>query len=493
MPSANPRTDVPKGQSRIAQRFIAGSFAAPRRVPKGRLKEDNGGHVQSSLRDSNGIDDVPGVETPGYSREIPSGHRSSNRANFREVLECAGRAQRRRRFRTQSQSGVALRLPPQSKKPERGQPCPPEPKFRNSRTKLSALLLSAVVTTISSFLLLCPVSAHAQGGVPLWTNVSSGAVNDLWPHALPVDSSNNIFVMGGSITKYSSTGTPLWTNGAGGNAIAVDSSGNVFVTGYSRSGSDSTSDDYATIAYSSAGVPLWTNRYDGVNSIDRPLAIAVDASGNVFVTGLSSDGSTLNEASSDFATVAYSNAGVPLWTNRYDGANTRDAAVGIAVDKSGNVFVTGHSDNGSALENGSSIDFATVAYSNAGVPLWTNRYDGPANVEDSATAIAVDSSGNGGNVFVTGKSYNPINADYATIAYSNSGVPLWTNRYNGGGSSRAIAVDNSGNVFVTGGWATVAYSSTGVKLWARLYTAGSYDPSAIAVDSSGNVFVTGKT
>jgi hypothetical protein len=170
--------------------------------------------------------------------------------------------------------------------------------------------------------------------------------------------------------------------------------------------------------------------------------------------------------------------------------------VGIAVDKSGNVFVTGHSDNGSALENGSSIDFATVAYSNAGVPLWTNRYDGPANFGDSATAIAVDSSGNGGNVFVTGLSYNP-NADYATIAYSNSGVPLWTNRYNccpnGGAASRAIAVDNSGNVFVTGDWATVAYSSSGVKLWARLYTAGSYAPSAIAVDSSGNVFVTGTT
>src|SRR5439155_25912563 len=71
-------TDVPKGQSKIVQRFIAGSPAAPGQVPKGRLKKGGGG-VQSSLRDSNWIDSTPGVETPGYYRDVPSGRRSSNR------------------------------------------------------------------------------------------------------------------------------------------------------------------------------------------------------------------------------------------------------------------------------------------------------------------------------------------------------------------------------------------------------------------------------
>src|SRR5438477_616473 len=64
MPFANPRTDVPKGQSKIAQRFNAEEPAAPGHVPKGRLKDGDGSHVQSSLRDSNGIGGVPGVETP---------------------------------------------------------------------------------------------------------------------------------------------------------------------------------------------------------------------------------------------------------------------------------------------------------------------------------------------------------------------------------------------------------------------------------------------
>src|SRR5262245_42248559 len=69
--------------------------------------------------------------------------------------------------------------------------------------------------------------------------------------------------------------------------------------------------------------------------------------------------------------------------------------------------------------------YPASASAQGGVPLWTNRY--PAGV---ASAIAVDSTG---NVFVTGTSWN--GNDYATIKYSNTGVPLWTNRYNGPGNS----------------------------------------------------------
>jgi hypothetical protein len=64
-------------------------------------------------------------------------------------------------------------------------------------------------------------------------------------------------------------------------------------------------------------MPLWTNRYDGPgNDLDYPSAVAVDNSGNVFVTGHSIG----SEGNDDYATIAYSGAGVPLWTNRYDRA-----------------------------------------------------------------------------------------------------------------------------------------------------------------------------
>ena len=71
---------------------------------------------------------------------------------------------------------------------------------------------------------------------------------------------------------------------------------------------------------------------------------------------------------------------------------------------------------------------ATVAYSSAGVPLWTNRYHEPGSGDDYAAGIAVDSSG---NVFVTGTGYSSNGSAYATVAHSGSGVPLWTNHYHG--------------------------------------------------------------
>ena len=96
----------------------------------------------------------------------------------------------------------------------------------------------------------------------------------------------------------------------------------------------------------------------------------------------------------------------------------------VAVDGNGNVIVTGYSTG-----IGSDFDYATIKYSSAGVPLWTNRYNGPGNGDDYAFAVAVDGSD---NVYVTGNSTGSgSGCDYATIKYSSAGVPLWTNRYNG--------------------------------------------------------------
>ena len=356
---------------------------------------------------------------------------------------------------------------------------------------------------------------YSGAGVPLWTNrYDNGSHDYAW--AIAVDGGSNVFVTGqsaGSGTSfdyatvaYSGAGLPLWTNRYDNgsddyaNAIAVDGSGNVFVTGDSVG--IGTSFDYATVAYSGAGVPLWTNRYNGpANGGLFFNALAVGGNGNVFVTGQLRG----TNGFFDYATVAYSGAGAPLWTNRYNGpANSNDVVTAIAVGASGNVFVTGWS-----VGIGSFVDYATVAYSGAGVPLWTNRYNGPANSYDDAYAIAVDASG---NVFVTGPSIGTGSYDYATVAYSGAGLPLWTNRYNGPANgydqANAIAVDRSGNVFVTGwsvgsgsgndDYATVAYSGAGLPLWTNRYDghglADSEDQAfAIAVDGDGNVFVTGES
>ncbi len=297
---------------------------------------------------------------------------------------------------------------------------------------------------------LCTTVKYSPEGVPLWTRqLESGFSGGM---ALAVDAGGNVVVTCQNpwdgtpsdilTIKYSSAGNLLWTrryNGPGNTddgptprALATDADGNVVVTG--RSGGNA-----VTIKYSSAGVPQWTRLYSMI--VD---AMALDSGGNVLVTG----GAFLN-ADSDFLTIKYSSAGVPLWTNYYNGPGKEwDRACAVAVDASDNVYVTGESDGSNRL-----FDYATIKYSNAGVPLWTNRYDGPENWLDQARALAVDASG---NVFVTGISVyrNTMDSACATVAYSESGVPLWTNLYNGpgdyGDSALAVAVDANGGVFVAG-------------------------------------------
>jgi len=344
----------------------------------------------------------------------------------------------------------------------------------------------------------CATIKYSSAGVPLWTNYYNGPVNG-WDggFALGLDADGNVFVAGKSATgsndayvtiKYSTAGVPLWTNryspGSEPVALAVDGSGNVLVTGGLDVGGTT------TVKYSSAGALLWARTYSGDAS-----AMAIDASGNVVVTGWS--GNSLGMP--DYATVAYSSAGAPLWTNIYDGGyvgpfgDGTDRANAVAVDTSGNAFVTGRSSGGSDA-------YVTIKYSSAGVPLWTNSYAGARD----ATAVVVD---RGGNAIVTGG-----NQDFATMKYSNAGVPLWTNLYlrpgNYGSSASALALDASGNVFVTGSedlpgwppnaadWITIAYSRDGMPLWTNSYNgpASSMDMArTIAVDTSGNVFVTGSS
>jgi hypothetical protein len=118
------------------------------------------------------------------------------------------------------------------------------------------------------------------------------------------------------------------------------------------------------------------------------------------------------------------------------------------VDSNGNVFVTGYSGPDGAFD----VDFVTLKYSAAGMPLWTNRFSGPAHGYDAPSAITVDS---GGNVFVAGYSYffdgssGGYTYDMMTIKYSNTGTLLWLGRYPHAVATAAI-VTHDGNLTVTG-------------------------------------------
>jgi endonuclease/exonuclease/phosphatase family metal-dependent hydrolase len=244
-----------------------------------------------------------------------------------------------------------------------------------------------------------------------------------------------------------------------------------------------------------SSVESWSQRFGGpAIHTNAPQAVAVAPNGNVIVTGHSWTNATTGY---DFVTICYSSAGLPLWTNRYNGTGSaEDEAADVSTDSTGKVFVTGRS-WGSA-----SFDFATVAYSSTGTPLWTNRYNGAANSYDYPYEIAVDGAG---NVYVGGTSSGG-NGDLLVIKYSNSGSTLWTTRWNGGStdSGYAMALDSNSNAYITGrtynganyDYVTLKLSSAGAILWTNRYngTANAEDFSSdVTVNSNGDILITGSS
>ena len=399
-----------------------------------------------------------------------------------------------------------------------------------------------------------PIFIPAQEWVARYNGPTDG--HD-YASAIAVDNEGNVWVTGTSTglatsydyttVKYDSTGTEICViryDGPGNDedhaqAIALDNAGNVYVTG--RSFGLGTNYDYATVKYNSSGVEQWVARYDAPGfSPDEARAIALDDNGKVYVTGMQWG------VYGDYATVVYDSLGVEQWVATYNGAgNDWDYAEAIAVDEEGNVYVTGTThapadyatvkydssgieqwvalyngpDNdgdfaeaivvgsngavyvtGSSISAGTSYDYATVKYDSLGVEHWVMRYDGPGNGNDGADAIAVDNSG---NIYVTGGSHRGgIALDMATVKYDTSGMEQWVVRFpdTGGVSAgaRAMSIDHMDNVVITGqcagDYATVKYTSSGIEQWVAFYDGPSslLDYAvAIAVDSAGHIYVTG--
>ncbi len=259
-----------------------------------------------------------------------------------------------------------------------------------------------------------------------------------------------------------------------GQSIAVDGSGNVYVAGMSnvtwgspvRAFSTNGSFYDAFLAkLDSSGNLVWNTFLGGTGGDDYAYGVAVDGSGNAYVSGMSvatwgSPVRAFGGGSTDAFVAKVSSSGTLTW-NTFLGGTSSEYGNGVAVDGSGNVYVAGSSYTaatwGSPVRANSGGDEAFAAKLNSSGALTWNTFLGSSG-NDYGQGIAVDSSG---NVYVAGygnatwgtpvRAYSSGNDGFA-VKLSSSGALTWNTFLGGSGWDQAngVAVDGSGNVYVAG-------------------------------------------
>ena len=339
--------------------------------------------------------------------------------------------------------------------------------------------------------------------------VTLGDSSPEYGESIAVDSSGNVYISGQTrpvgdydcfVAKYNSSGTLQWQRSLGGNSsdygysVAVDSSGNVYVTGITFSQGQGSA-DILIAKFNSSGTVQW-KRLLGSSNADYGNGIAVDSSGNSYITGYAA---SATYGQDDIITAKYDTNGNIQW-QRILGGTGNDGGTAIAVDSSGNSYITGYT-NGSGAGN---YDMLLVKYNSSGTIQWQKTV-GASNT-DWGEGIALDSSG---NIYLAGYTNATSGAgsyDFVVSKLNSSGTVQWSRTL--GGSSldygRAIAVDSSGNVYITGETASTGtgmyegliakYNSSGVLQWQRiLYGSQNEFLKGVGVDNSGNFYVGGRT
>jgi hypothetical protein len=377
---------------------------------------------------------------------------------------------------------------------------------------------------------------------PLIYSTYIGGTGDDYGNAIAVDGSGNAYITGYTystnyditpgafqttfgggtdgdvfVTQLNSTGTGLiystyigGSSGDEGRGIAIDGSGNVYVTGRTFSTNfDITPGAFQTIKsvglggdvfvtkLNNTGTALIYSTYIGGNGGDEPYDIAIDNSGNAYITGYTTStdyditpGAFQTTFTMSGNTPYYevfvtklNSTGTALIYSTYIGGNDHDVGYSIAVDGSGNVYITGNTES--------------------------NNYDITPGAFQTTYGGGANNGGGGGDVFVT-----KLNSTGSALIYST---------YIGGSGTDmgySIAIDNSGNAYITGYTQSTNYNitpgsfqtnlegpygaadafvsklnSTGTGLIYSTYIGGSFGELgyAIAIDGSGNAYITGRT
>jgi Beta-propeller repeat len=327
-----------------------------------------------------------------------------------------------------------------------------------------------------------------------WVKQIGGSSDDL-ANGIVADAAGNFYITGINVTsgggttiffvkKFDTEGTIIWTKNlsgvtsSGGQCIALDALGFVYVGGsfsgtmtFAATSITSPSSGGTFIAkYSIGGTEQWAKT--SATSGGSFNGIATDPAGNAYVTGGFYSTLTLGAfsvtslGSKDAFVAKYSAAGSEAWLKRAGGATHDEEGKAIAVDGSGNAYVTGIFNTiitFGGLPMLTSAGFADIfiaKYNTTGTEQWAQKAG--SIYTDEANGITLDASGNvyiegyitGTATFGTSPTIitTIANDDAFTAKYDSNGIIQWVQK--GGGAShdvgRAIALDDTNRIYTVG-------------------------------------------
>jgi uncharacterized delta-60 repeat protein len=284
-----------------------------------------------------------------------------------------------------------------------------------------------------------------------------------------------------------------------GRQSAYDSAGNFYVLGNTGTGGPGGQVTMNVAKYNVDGAVL-AQKYLGKNSDEEAGSIAIDSSDNVIIVGFggydNDDNSSITKLNSSL---------VIQWQRKLTRSDGRQVELlGVSLDSSDNIYAAGYYNNASL----SYMDQALVVkYNSSGTLQWQKAYQTTQGYDGQFNGLVVDSSS---NLYVTGTVEDSSHGrnQAVIVKYNSSGAVQWETEIGTSGYqiSNGIALDSSGNLYITGLVSSVdyayqnhltllKYNSSGTLQWQR--TLGTVDDVAkglaVVTDSSGGVYVVGET